>query len=816
MPRQKHIVFTIVGRNYLAQAIVLHESLARTNPNILFYTVVCDTVRSEIDAVLSRGRASIPNSFKDSIVCMDELEHPSVFEMADRYEPTEFSTSVKPSAFLLLARRYPSELISYLDPDIEAFGPFMELEDFMSKHSLTVIPHFSIPPEDGLGLNALDIQRTGSFNFGYVGANTAHPTTLDTLLWWQRRLEKECRIAVDEATFVDQKWGNLFGTRPDTGVFLHPGYNTAYWNLHERTISRKENQWYANGEPLRFFHYSGYDPRNPTELSKYQDRHVLRALRPVKNLCDAYAQKLKTSGYFEYQKLGFGIAPKVDQSSRMTLRKMYDLFKDFERRQLGQAKARVNFHFYTRKVPRRLRHALIIGAWLSYQSEIVWRVIKHVGVLWQNFYEKFVLRRVAYNLPMEPNSAPALALASDQESSHESGAPTKHHPIAIVGYLSGEMGVGEAGRGLVRSFDRAQVESDLYDLTAHYARTEDREFASRLIQTPKTSAKYELAIGCFNADQLTPILRSHFAEVFLRSKRRVGYWFWETSHFPQWWAHRANYLDEVWVATEFIARAIRQKTQTPVRVIPPALPAINAIGSSRTQFGLPEEKTIFLTVFDGKSFAERKNPKGVIQAFRKALEMNPQYRDRAMLVMKTTNLTASYERELEILADGLPFRLVNRYFSRQESLGLIQCSDCLVSLHRAEGLGLSLIEAMALGKPTIATAYSGNMDFTREDTSLLVPYRMVPAIGDIGPYHGSSWADPDVKVASDKMTLVLEKNPLVAQIAAKGNAFVLEHFGVEACAQRIQRAMDEMGINRGNEIELSHSQPQVLLHAHLD
>lgn len=806
--KREHVAFTIAGRNYLAQAIILHESLKRTNPNISLFTVLCDTLREELPAVIENATQHLPETFRSQILCLDELEHPSIHDMRERYGPVEFATSIKPTCFLLLARRFPGCLVSYLDPDIEAFGPFVELEEFMARHSITLMPHTVIPPEDEFEASALTIQKSGLFNFGYIGMNTAEPAAMDALYWWERRLEHECRIAHGQGIFVDQKWGNFFVCRPSAGVFLHPGYNVAYWNLHERTVSTGDEGFVVNGQSLRFFHYSGYDPFNPEELSKYQNRHVLRALPAVAALCDSYKEKLLEAGYKTWRKTGFNSKTKIQRNLRESWKSFGKAALSAERALLQSSNSRIRRAFRGKKISPGIKRSFVLLDWSLLQFPLFSRAIGRTATKVCNGllaistapseFLNNTLRSYSDRLPdrsvSNDMSGECLPGNSASKLSENSASRNTTNKVALAGYLTGEMGIGETGRAIVRALDSANNTVDLYDITNHYARRQHEEFAARLLPILDRPPGYQLGIVCVNADQLTSTLRMPVGEILLNCTKRVGYWFWETEDFPQRWAHCANYLDEVWVATKFVADAIGRKVDTPVRIVPPAIILEDKAEISRQSLALPDDKQIFVNLFDSRSFTERKNPLGLISAFRTAVDRDPEMRESALLVIKCTNMHPDTLDTLTKQAGDLPIRIVNRYFSRAETLGLMRAADCVVSLHRAEGLGLTMIEAMLCGKPTIATAYSGNMDFMNEKNSLLVKHRIVPAAGEIGPYQGSVWAEPDTDHAADQMIRILRDRETVSILAEQGRKDALDFFSPERSANKISEALRDLGV----------------------
>ncbi len=203
----------------------------------------------------------------------------------------------------------------------------------------------------------------------------------------------------------------------------------------------------------------------------------------------------------------------------------------------------------------------------------------------------------------------------------------------------------------------------------------------------------------------------------------------------------------MWVASEFTRACLAEVSPVPVITMPLpfVLPEPPPLG--RAHFGLPQGPTVFLLTFDVSSQTERKNPLGAIRAFRRAALP----RGTATLVLKYTN--AEYDpdavRRFHEEAEGLDVTMLDGYLSRPELTALMSASDCYLSLHRGEGFGMTMGESMLLGKPVIATNYSGNVDFMTPENSYLVDYRIVPLTRDYGPYmRGNVWADPDVAQAA--------------------------------------------------------------------
>jgi glycosyltransferase involved in cell wall biosynthesis len=258
-----------------------------------------------------------------------------------------------------------------------------------------------------------------------------------------------------------------------------------------------------------------------------------------------------------------------------------------------------------------------------------------------------------------------------------------------------------------------------------------------------------------NADMM-PVVCSKLPRALLANRYRIGYWFWELSHFPLEFARAFDDVDEVWAPSRFCAEAFQAIAPVPVRWVPPCAVPPREAPVSRAEIEVAAGSFLFLSVFDALSIPERKNPFALLEAFAQAVH---QRRRPLHLLLKVSHLEpgSEFARRLRRTLKRLPVTLLLRSLSRAEVNALTAACDAYVSLHRSEGLGLPLIEAMQLGKPVIATGYGGCTDFLDPSTGWVVRHSLVALTEPHGPYPpGAVWAEPDVDHACELMLEVAD------------------------------------------------------------
>jgi glycosyltransferase involved in cell wall biosynthesis len=276
---------------------------------------------------------------------------------------------------------------------------------------------------------------------------------------------------------------------------------------------------------------------------------------------------------------------------------------------------------------------------------------------------------------------------------------------------------------------------------------------------------------------------------------RIAYWAWELETIPAEWIELLPLLDEIWAPTEFVAAAMRTRMTVPVHRIPYAVEVGDMETVTKTELGVPQDHFVFLFMFDMFSDFERKNPLAVIRAFRRAFRRD----EKATLILKTgaTSPDAMAATRLQAAAETNGIKLVRQSLSRKKAYGYLQMCDCYVSLHRSEGFGLGMAEAMLLAKPVIATAYSGNVDFMDTGNSLLVDFERVP-VGDAGPVYqyDSMWAAPSEEHAAHLMRRVFDDRAEASALGQRAQREMREKLSLRATGERMAARLRAANVRR--------------------
>ena len=275
----------------------------------------------------------------------------------------------------------------------------------------------------------------------------------------------------------------------------------------------------------------------------------------------------------------------------------------------------------------------------------------------------------------------------------------------------------------------------------------------------------------------------------------IAVWAWELPRPPLYTNLQFSRVDEIWVWSTYTQESFQTATDKPVVVIPTAIDIQSNLKWGRQHFGFSEDEFIFLFSFAATSCIARKNPFAVVEAFSKAFSAisGP----KPTLVVKVNYLERigpAITRDLRAALQLVNGILIDEHITRDEMYSVLNICDAYVSLHRSEGYGMGIAEAMYLGKPVIATAYSGNMEFMTSDNSYPVNYHLEKIKASdhfYDPWNasvfeiGQEWGEPEVEHAAQLMRYVYEHQ---TEAKAKGKAAsesIRTHFSHQSVGARM-------------------------------
>jgi hypothetical protein len=724
-----------------------------------------------------------PENENFDLVGTDELDFPNKDSFCFKYNILELNTAVKPYFLSYLFEKYSTKKLIYFDPDILITEKVSHLFELLDNHSIILIPHITAPIEVSFRPSELDLLQAGTYNLGFIGL-AATPTTQRLLTWWQKRVYEQCLMAPERGMHVDQKWmdlvPNLF---EEVFIIRQPGYNVAYWNLHSRTVDVLDGRIRVNGEPCYFFHFSGFDPSNISKVSKHQNRFTLGDLGQAACLFERYRDLLLANDHEQTRKWPYAFGyfdngVKIPDIARLVYHAL-----GADRQKFGNpfstSSAQSFFNWLNEPTPRHSGKT-ITRLWheIYYKRPDLQRAFPDVFGEHRAGFVQWILAngkteyQIDDRLLPNTNETPAASIkrtASEHPEATINGCPA--FGVNLAGYFGSEKGVGEAGRAAARALEAASIPYVLNNLIDSGSVNIDSTLSGFTDQNP-----YSINLIHVNADQV-PVFAAAKGDAYFRGRYNIGCWFWELSDFPQEWHSSFGPFDEIWAASSFIQDSLARVSPVPVVRMPLALrpePRINYY-LDRSAFRLPLDVFIFLFTFDFGSVFERKNPLGVIRAFKLAFGG----RDDTLLLLKIAH-SESYPWELDVLKAACStsnVRIWDRILTRFEMNTLLSICDCFVSLHRSEGFGIPIAEAMLLEKPVIVTSYSANMDFTTPLNSFLVKHKVIEIDRDYGPYRkGWVWADPDLDHAAQLMRYVYENRDVCIETGRRAKEDILQRY----------------------------------------
>ncbi|NCO74614.1 MAG: glycosyltransferase [Cyanobacteria bacterium] len=788
-PKKRRAIVSICSNNYFPYVRILFNTLQKYHPESELFLCLGDKQDSlfplDIDNI--------------TIIEAEKLNIPHFYDFAFRYDIMEFNTALKPFIMQLLLEEYNFEQVVYLDPDIELFAPLESVFFALDNGSDFVItPHITQPSEEDAYPGDIGVMQSGIYNLGFIAVNNSNQV-INFLHWWGRKLRFYCVNEQHNGIFVDQKFVDLLPAFYDNVKILKDtNVNVAYWNLLQRKLEKKDQSWLVDGKPLVFFHFSGIDINNNQRLSKHSNAFNGNLSQDLQELIDDYISKLK------YYSFSNNLIPKYIYSNftnnvfiptiiRQIYRKLNNIWYENPFISFSGYLNQFNYNFNQNSSDFPLTNLMVFFWKNRLDLQTSFNIFNHNEdrkkyTFWfletaeENQFQYYFLEPILDNISHKLSHYKSLSFLQNNSN----------FPINVIGYLKTETGVGQGGRMVIKSLQTANINVQGYHIDNIQSRQNDNQIEDLLV------AKINSPIHIYkvNADQLR-IVKNLVKNYSNKPDFIINIPGWELSRFPQEWVSNYDDIDEVWAESKFVQIALQSKLSLPIIHMQPAVFLENFKAVNREYFNLPKDRFLFHFNFDFSSFSSRKNPEAVITAYRRAFRHQKSDISTA-LVIKSRGYdpnNKNYQKLLEIIDGEEDIITINEYLSHSEVMALMNCCDCYVSLHCSEGFGYTLAEAMLLGKPVIATNYSGNCDFINQQTGFPVDYKLVSLKSDEYPFsQGQKWAKPDLDHAAWIMQKMVENSSHTKQIALAGQNKIATDYSPISAGQRYIKRLEKLGL----------------------
>ena len=425
-------------------------------------------------------------------------------------------------------------------------------------------------------------------------------------------------------------------------------------------------------------------------------------------------------------------------------------------------------------------------------------VARHEGVATAGLVLAYRVLRFAKAKLARLRSA-AQELPRPGQPSSQVQAPPKTLPLRpgllFIGYVEASLGLGESLRGLVNSAAQAGVP---FAIEPYNVNVETRVTGPFREADYDRENAYAVSVIEMAVDQLPTVFET-LGPRLSSGSYTVLRTYWELPQAPLAWAPLLAPIDEIWAPNEFVAGAFRHIFDGPITIIPPCVDVVPRETLPREALGLAAGRFHFLFTFDYFSFPARKNPIGVVRAFRAAF---PRGDEPVALVIKSTGSQDQYPEIRAIIAKAASLdpriTVMDGTLTRDDIEALIAGCDAYVSLHRSEGFGLGMVEAMSFGRPVIGTDFSGSTDFLSARTGYPVPFTPRPVRrGEYVYSEGQFWAEPDMEAAARAMRAVFEDRDEASRRAQVGRAFVLDRYSRENVGRKLAARLAEIDADAG-------------------
>jgi glycosyl transferase family 1 len=833
-------VITLASPVTLAQARALGRSLKRQQPDWPHEIVLMATEELAASASEAAGSPRV-------LPVAQELDL-DIEALLALHDERELSVLLLPRLLARYAERTGGAVV-HLPSSVWVLGSLDPIEAAIAAGGVMLVPRMTADvPDDSLQPSVEQMERVGRMDETIIGVD-AGAKAQGFLEWWGEHVEQtlgslDARRSGQRPE--DRPWLarylELAPARHATAVLEDPGCNLSMWNLHGRTLSGVpelalvEERW-----PVRFLNLPGFDPTHPYRLAPGASRARVSRSPVLHELCERYAAELRECGWRDVdhhaevgRRLDEGLI--YDESLRAAYASALALGEPIEEL-FDEDATRAFIAWLAGPAPRGSAYGVnrYVFHRVAHERPDVLRAYPDLDggdgdgegyLAWCRTFGRDELAIPERFMPSAPGQSPpgassgavpndsvapatqpsAESAVADEERERVWGAAADLASgrdglaVRLTGYLGHTLGLGAAARGYAQALGAAGVPVRTVSVPLHHLALPaalGSAYGQHDFEDLIHDGRHGFEIVAVNADEL-PDFIARLGESYFEGPR-IGIWGWETNAIPSRWQRAFALVDEIWVYSRFMAENIGAVAPVPVIALPPPVQAPLA-PAEPLRLGVPDG-FLFLFVFDYLSTIQRKNPVGLIEAFKLAFGPG----DGPQLLIKTINAPLRPLADEAVLwaAHGREdIHVLDRSLTGAELDGLMNACDCYVSLHRAEGFGLTMAEAMAIGKPVIATGYSGNVDFMDAENSYLVDYEIARVGPDceIYPPEGE-WADPSVEHAAELMRRVYSEPEEARRTGAHAAAAIARDLAPVATGSAMRARLQELAGQRGRDAE---------------
>ncbi|NMP27993.1 glycosyltransferase family 4 protein [Rahnella sp. SAP-1] len=374
-----------------------------------------------------------------------------------------------------------------------------------------------------------------------------------------------------------------------------------------------------------------------------------------------------------------------------------------------------------------------------------------------------------------------------------------HKPLGIniVGFPQGTLGLGEDARlagqvieslGLDGVYINAPIPGP--------AKTVMPEGKLPIVK----NCRFSTTLFCLPPTEMIRLAIEGGQHLIDNDEYKIGAWPWELPHWPASFARVRDFVDEIWAQSEYVKDCFLKEGHTPVHKMPMAVTIPQPDADLREQLGITDNSFVYYLMFDGNSWLSRKNPIAGVLAFQQAFAASSEYQNVRLLI-KAMNINANdpmWQKIVHMANQDSRIIIITERMDRQTLINMMNACDCYISLHRSEGFGRVIAEAMLLGQPVVATNFSGNVDFCKKDTAFLVDGDLLPLQqGDYIFFEGQYWCDPDIDTAAMQLLKIYEDNSLRQEVALSGQSLIQRNYSVSAVAAFYSERFQEISKYNG-------------------